>query len=38
MSYALQRLHLCELELRAGEWDAAAQLLDEWAESTDASS
>ena len=23
-SYALQRLHLCELELRTGEWDAAA--------------
>ena len=34
-SYALQRLHLCELELRAGEWDAAEQLLDEWAESAD---
>ena len=25
------RLHLCELELRAGEWGAAARLLDEWA-------
>ena len=34
-SYALQRLHLCELELRAGEWDAAERLLDEWAESGD---
>ncbi len=34
-SYALQRLHLCELELRAGEWDAAARLLDEWSESPD---
>jgi DNA-binding CsgD family transcriptional regulator len=34
-SYALQRLHLCELELRAGEWDAASRLLDEWAESSD---
>ncbi len=34
-SYALQRLHLCELELRAGDWDAAAGLLDEWAESPD---
>jgi DNA-binding CsgD family transcriptional regulator len=34
-SYALQRLHLCELELRAGEWDAAERLLDEWAESAD---
>ena len=27
--------NLCELELRAGEWDAAARLLDEWAESAD---
>jgi DNA-binding NarL/FixJ family response regulator len=35
ISYALQRLHLCELELRAGEWDAAARLLDEWAESSE---
>ena len=34
-SYALQRLHLCELELRAGEWDAAERRLDEWAESAD---
>jgi DNA-binding CsgD family transcriptional regulator len=34
-SYALQRLHVCELELRAGAWDAAARLLDEWAQSTD---
>ena len=33
VSYALQRLHLCELELRAGEWDAAERRLDEWAES-----
>jgi DNA-binding CsgD family transcriptional regulator len=31
----LQRLHLCELELRAGEWDAAARLLAEWAESSE---
>ena len=30
VSYALQRLHLCELELRAGGWDEAAQLLDDW--------
>ncbi len=29
-SYALARLHLCELELRAGDWDAAARLLEEW--------
>ena len=34
-SYALLRLHLCELELRAGEWDAAERLLDEWAETAD---
>lgn len=31
-SYALVRLHLCELELRAGEWEAAGRLLDEWGE------
>jgi DNA-binding CsgD family transcriptional regulator len=30
VSYALQRLHLCELELRAGAWDEATRLLDEW--------
>jgi DNA-binding CsgD family transcriptional regulator len=35
ISYALQRLHLCEAELRAGEWDAAERLLDEWEESGD---
>jgi DNA-binding CsgD family transcriptional regulator len=34
-SYALTRLHVCELELRAGEWDAAQRLLDEWAQSSD---
>ena len=34
-SYALVRLHLCELHLRAGEWDAAAVLLEEWVESSD---
>jgi DNA-binding CsgD family transcriptional regulator len=34
-SYALQRLHLCELELRAGGWDAAERLLDEWGQSAD---
>jgi ATP/maltotriose-dependent transcriptional regulator MalT len=32
LSYGLQRLHLCELELRIGDWDAAEQLLDDWAE------
>jgi DNA-binding CsgD family transcriptional regulator len=34
-SYALQRLHVCELELRAAEWAAAERHLDEWAESSD---
>ena len=32
---ALARLHVCELELRAGRWSDAERLLDEWAESTD---
>ena len=32
---ALARLHLCELELRAGGWSAAESLLEEWAASTD---
>ena len=30
VSYALQRLNVCDLELRAGNWDAAERLLDEW--------
>lgn len=30
ISYALQRLHQCELELRIGAWDEAERLLDEW--------
>ncbi|HET7049349.1 MAG TPA: AAA family ATPase [Solirubrobacteraceae bacterium] len=34
-SYALQRLHLCELELRAGGFKEASRLLDEWAESSE---
>ena len=34
-SYALMRLHVCELHLRVGEWDAAEALLVEWAESAD---
>lgn len=34
-SYALMRLHMCELSLRVGEWSVAERLLDEWAESTD---
>lgn len=32
LGYAHMRLHLCELELRAGEWARAERLLDEWAE------
>ncbi len=32
-SYAMVRLHVCELELRAGDWSRAADLLDEWADS-----
>jgi DNA-binding CsgD family transcriptional regulator len=31
----LARLHLCELELRAGGWSEVQRMLDEWAESTD---
>jgi DNA-binding CsgD family transcriptional regulator len=34
-SYALQRLHLCELHLRVGEWDSARALLEEWGDSSD---
>lgn len=34
MSYALQRMNLCDLELRAGEFRAASRWLDEWAESS----
>jgi DNA-binding CsgD family transcriptional regulator len=34
-SYAMLRLHLCELEMRAGNWGAAGALLDEWAQSSD---
>ena len=36
VSYALQRLHLCELRLRAGDWDAAGALLTEWEQSAEA--
>ena len=32
VSYALARLHVCELELRLGAWESAAALLHEWAE------
>jgi DNA-binding CsgD family transcriptional regulator len=34
-SYVLQRLHMCQLELRSGDCEAAARLLDEWAESSE---
>jgi DNA-binding CsgD family transcriptional regulator len=34
-SYALARLHVCELHLRAGEWNEATVLLEEWAESSE---
>lgn len=34
-SIALDRLHLCELALRAGDWAEAERLLEEWAASTD---
>jgi hypothetical protein len=34
-SYAFQRLHLCELALRAGALEEASHLLDEWAQSAD---
>jgi DNA-binding CsgD family transcriptional regulator len=32
-SYALLRLHICQLEMRVGNCEAAARLLDEWAAS-----
>ena len=34
-SYAFYRLHLCELALRAGVWEEAARLLDDWAASAE---
>jgi DNA-binding CsgD family transcriptional regulator len=34
-SYVVIRLQLCELELRAGEWQSASILLDEWRHSRD---
>ncbi|HTW10426.1 MAG TPA: LuxR C-terminal-related transcriptional regulator, partial [Acidimicrobiales bacterium] len=34
-SYAMIRMHMVEVELRAGNLTAAAALLDEWAESSD---
>ena len=35
-SYFVARLHLCELALRTGDWDAAARVLEEWDQSSDA--
>ena len=35
VGYAWLRLNLTEIELRAGEWDAAERLLDEWEVSDD---
>jgi hypothetical protein len=34
-SYVLQRLHMCQLELHVGNWEAVGGLLDEWAESSE---
>jgi DNA-binding CsgD family transcriptional regulator len=34
-SYVLQRLHMCQLELRVGNWEAVGGLLDEWGESSE---
>ena len=34
-AYALARLHLCELELRAGRWNDVERMLDDWAASLD---
>jgi DNA-binding CsgD family transcriptional regulator len=34
-SHAVLRFHLCELALRAGEWDEAGRLLDDWLQSAD---
>ena len=34
-AYALARLHLCEMELRAGRWNEVERMLDDWAASTD---
>jgi hypothetical protein len=34
-SYATVRMHIVELELRAGNFDAAERLLDEWGQSAD---
>jgi DNA-binding CsgD family transcriptional regulator len=34
-SYLLQRLHMCQLELRIGDCEATVRLLDEWAQSSE---
>ena len=34
-SYVMANLHMCELELRSGDWDAACSRLDEWADFSD---
>jgi DNA-binding CsgD family transcriptional regulator len=34
-SFAWVQLHICELELRAGNWAAAARILDEWAQTSE---
>ncbi len=35
LSYVLFRLHVCENHLRAGDWDAAAEVMDDWEQSGD---
>ena len=34
-SYVLQRMHMCQLALRVGDWAEAERLLDEWDRSAD---
>jgi len=34
-SYVMANLHMCELELRSGDWEAACSRLDEWADSSE---
>ena len=35
LSYVLFRLHVCENHLRAGDWDAAPEVMDDWEQSGD---
>ena len=35
VSYALQRMNLCDIELRTGGWQDASRLLDEWSAAGD---